>query len=337
MLNRAPGGRSLSVSALRAIASPTIWLDQTLLARDLVGGKGASLSELAALGAPAPPAFAITVPACAAFLASLGVRDFAAVTPVMLPALREQIMTAPLPAELANAMAEGFAALQQRFGEDVALAVRSSATTEDGAEHSFAGQHDTILGVRTQPELEDAVRQCWASLWSERAVAYRQANLPDIVPCMAVVVQQMIRSDVSFIAFTEDPVGERRDHVVISASWGLGEALVSGLVTPDHVVVAPDGQVVEYVIGDKQLMIIPDASGSGVREAPVPRMMRALPALSGEQAAEIAALVRSLAARLGYAADFEGAIAGGRIVLFQARPITTLDSVMADDLALTGD
>jgi pyruvate,water dikinase len=246
--------------------------------------------------------------------------------------VREQIMAAPLPAALAAALAEGFAALQARAGDDVALAVRSSATTEDGAEHSFAGQHDTILGVRTLPDLEGAVRQCWASLWSERAVSYRQANLPDAAPCMAVVVQQMIRSDVSFVAFTEDPVGERRDHVVISASWGLGEALVSGLVTPDHVTVAPDGQVAEYVIGDKHLMIIPDASGSGTREAPVPRLMRTLPALTPEQAAAIAALVRSLAARLGYAADLEGAIAGGSIVLFQARPITTLE-----DLALAGD
>jgi pyruvate,water dikinase len=250
----------------------------------------------------------------------------------MLPALREQIMAAPLPADLAAALADGLAAFQARAGDNVALAVRSSATTEDGTEHSFAGQHDTILGVRTLPELGDAVRQCWASLWSERAVSYRQANLPDAVPCMAVVVQQMIRSDVSFIAFTEDPVGERPDHVVISASWGLGEALVSGLVTPDHVVVAPDGRVAEYVVGDKQVMIIPDASGSGTREAPVPRMMRSLPALSETQAAEIAVLARRLAARLGYAADLEGAIAGGKVVLFQARPITTLD-----DLAMVGD
>lgn len=322
----------MSVPGLPAIASPTVWLDQSPLDRDLVGGKGASLSELAALGAPVPPAFAITAPACAAFMASLGVSDLSAVTVATLPALREQILAAPLPADLAAALADGFAALQERAGSEVALAVRSSATTEDGSEHSFAGQHDTILGVRTIPELEVAVRQCWASLWSERALAYRQDNLPGVKPCMAVVVQQMIPSDVSFVAFTEDPVGQRRDHVVISASWGLGEALVSGMVTPDHVVVAPDGKVAEYVIGDKHLMIIPDASGSGTREAPVPRMMRSLPALSVEQAAEIAGLVSNLATRLGYAADLEGAIAGGRVVLFQARPITTLD-----ELALAGD
>lgn len=322
---------------LHAITSPTIWLDQTLLARELVGGKGASLSELAALGAPVPPAFAITAPACAAFMASLGLTDPATVTLATLPALREQIMTVPLPAALAAALAEGIAALQERAGAGVALAVRSSATTEDGSENSCAGQYDTILGVRTLPEVEAAVRQCWASLWSERALAYRRANLPDAAPCMAVVVQQMIRSDVSFVAFTEDPVGERRDHVVISASWGLGEAVVSGLVTPDHVVVAPDGEVIEYVLGDKQVMIIPDTSGSGTREAPVPRVMRTQPALSEAQAREIAAVARDLAARLGYAADLEGAIAGGQIVLFQARPITTLDHVSADGLALASD
>ena len=315
-----------------------VWLDRGLLDRDLVGGKGASLSELSALGAPVPPAFAVTADACAGFIASLGVADLSSVTLAMLPALREQIMTAPLPVDLVAALADGFAVLQERAGLNVALAVRSSATTEDGSENSFAGQYDTILGVRTLPEVEAAVRQCWASLWSERAVAYHQANLPDATPCMAVVVQQMIRSDVSFVAFTDDPIGERRDHVVISASWGLGEAVVSGLVTPDHVIVAPDGEVAEYVIGDKQVMVIPDGNGSGTREAPVPRLMRTLPALSEAQASEIAAVVRDLAARLGYAADLEGAIAGGKIVLFQARPITTLDHMAApDEVALTGD
>jgi len=169
-------------------------------------------------------------------------------------------------------------------------------------------------------------------------VSYRNASLPDVVPCMAVVVQQMIRSDVSFVAFTEDPVGERRDHVVLSASWGLGESLVSGLVTPDHVVVGPDGRVVEYSVGDKQVMIIPDATGSGTRDAPVPRVMRTLPALTEEQAREIASVVRTLASRLGYAADLEGAVAHGEILLFQARPITTLDHMAAPtDLALVGD
>ena len=315
-----------------------VWLDRGRLARDLVGGKGASLSELSALGAPVPPAFAITADACAAFMASLGVADLASVLPDKLPALREQMLAAPLPADLAAAVADGFATLQQRAGADMALAVRSSATTEDGSEHSFAGQHDTFLGMRTLPEVEDAIRRCWASLWSDRAVAYRQDNQAEGVPCMAVVVQQMIRSDVSFIAFTDDPVGERRDHVVLSASWGLGEALVSGLVTPDHIVIAPDGRIAEYVIGDKQVMIIPDATGSGTRETPVPRMMRTLPALSEGQACDIAAVVRNLAARLGYAADLEGAIAGGEVVLFQARPITTLDTLApTDDLALTGD
>jgi phosphoenolpyruvate synthase/pyruvate phosphate dikinase len=317
--------------------SACVWLDQGPLERELVGGKGASLSELSALGAPVPMAFAVTAPVCAAFMASLGVTDLSALTPDTLPALREQILATPLPDDLASALANGFTTLQERAGADVALAVRSSATTEDGSEHSFAGQHDTILGVRTLPELEAAVRQCWASLWSERAVAYRQSNLPDAAPCMAVVVQQMIRSDVAFVAFTEDPVGERRDHVVLSASWGLGETLVSGQVTPDHIVIAPDGRVAEYVIGDKQVMIIPDGA-SGTREVPVPRVLRSQPALSEAQASDIASMVRALSKRLGYAADLEGAIAAGEILLFQARPITTLERVAApDELALAGD
>ncbi|MCA9878100.1 MAG: PEP/pyruvate-binding domain-containing protein [Thermomicrobiales bacterium] len=317
---------------MRSITSPIAWLDQVPLSRDLVGGKGASLSELMALGAAVPPAFAVTAPTCEAFLASLGFAGHASVVPTLLPALREQILTAPLPAGLVTALGEGLAALQARAGAGSAVAVRSSATTEDGSEYSSAGQHDTILGVRTLPELETAVRQCWASLWSDRAMAYRQAAAPGAEPCMAVVVQQLIPSDVSFIAFTEDPVGQRPGHVVISAAWGLGEALVAGLVTPDQVVVAPDGRVAEYVVGDKHLMVIPDVQGRGTREAPVPRLMRTQPALSAEQAVEIAGVARALATRLGYAADLEGAIANDAIMLFQARPITTLD-----DLALTGD
>ncbi|MFT4041328.1 MAG: PEP/pyruvate-binding domain-containing protein [Thermomicrobiales bacterium] len=307
---------------------PCVWLADTPPCRDLTGGKGASLSELMALGAPAPPAFAVTAPAYAAFVAGLCVSAMDA-TPA---AMQRAMLTAPLPPALGAALAENWAAMQARAGADVALAVRSSATVEDGAEHSFAGQHDTILGVRTLPELEAALRQCWASLWSERAVSYRRGALIAAEPQMAVVVQQMIRSDVSFIAFTDDPLGARPGCAVISAAWGLGESLVSGLVTPDQIVVAPDGAVVERQIGDKQIMVIPDASGAGTREVAVPRLLRTAPALTDAQAGAIATLAREVAGRLGYAADFEGAIANGEIVLFQARPITTLA-----DLPLAGD
>jgi pyruvate,water dikinase len=144
---------------------------------------------------------------------------------------------------------------------------------------------------------------------------------------IAVVVQELVRSDVSFVVFTADPVGDRDRHLVIAASWGLGEAVVSGLVVPDHIVVGPDGQILEYTVGDKHLMVIPGAQPEdGTREVPVPRALRTVPVLSDTQASAIAAMARELSPRLGYEADLEGAIAGDVLYLFQARPITTLGS-----------
>lgn len=315
------------MSVLSTTAPLHLWLDRGEASRALVGGKGASLSTLHALGAPVPPAFALTTVAYAAFAAALGLPRRSGDVPLAeLPALRQTIMAAPLPVDVSVAVAEGFAALREQLGDDLALAVRSSATAEDGAAYSFAGQHDTILDVRTLPDLAEAIKQCWASLWSERAVDYRRAHhLDSDEVAIAVVVQQMIQSDVSFVVFTSDPVSGHAQRLVISAAWGLGEALVSGLVAPDHVVVGADGDVLEYQIGDKQVMVIPGATaGEGPREVAVPRALRTMPALSHGQASSIAAMARALAARLGYSADLEGAIARDTPYLFQVRPITTL-------------
>lgn len=206
------------------------------------------------------------------------------------------------------------------------LAVRSSATSEDSGTYSFAGVHDTVLGVRSHTGLEAAVRQCWASLWSDRAVEYRTAAGLDVEDCaVAVVIQHMVRPDVSFVLFTADPVTGDRDKAVITASWGLGEAVVSGLVTPDHVVVDTRGAIVRYSVGTKEYMMLEDLPpGEGIRQVMVPRVMQNACALTSEQAVEIASVGRSIAARLGYDADIEGGIVDGKVVLFQARPITTL-------------
>jgi rifampicin phosphotransferase len=306
-----------------------VWLDTGLAERKLVGGKGASLGRLAELCAPVPPALALTTEAYLEFARAIDLPQYAGdVSADDLAGIRAQIAAASLPSAVKAAIAQGFAAFQDRLGPDVALAVRSSATAEDAADFSFAGQHDTILGVRSLPTLEAAVRQCWASLWSERAIAYRrETDLVDGEVAIAVIVQQLIQSDVSFIAFTSDPVGGRERHLIISATWGLGEALVSGLVVPDHVVIGPGGDVVEYTVGDKHLMVIPDTgAGNGTEEVPVPRALRSMPSLSSVQAADIASLARELAPRLGFEADFEGAIAGEAIYFFQARPITTLST-----------
>jgi len=305
------------------------WLDGSPMSRDLVGGKASSVSRLASLGAPVPVAFALTTRAHDEFTATNGLpRRVAEITMDDLPRVRDTIMSAPLPASIASALVRGYRTFAERMGADVSLAVRSSGTAEDSAAFSFAGLHDTVLDVRTLPALERAVRQCWASLWSDRAVAYRlDRGMAEEASDIAVVVQQLVRSDVSFIAFTSDPVTHDSGRVVIDAAWGLGESIVSGLVVPDHITIGDDGHVLDYIVGDKHLMVIPgDGPEFGTREVPVPRALRKHPVLTHEQAREIARLAHDLSRKLDFEADLEGGIAGGVIHLFQARPITTLET-----------
>jgi pyruvate,water dikinase len=304
------------------------WLDRQQGDRSLVGGKGLSLSQLAFLGAPVPPAFALTTAAYDLIANVLELPVVASANDTgKLAIVQERLFRVPLPPALSTALFDASATLRQRCG-DVSLAVRSSAPAEDSVEASFAGVHDTFLDIHSLSDLESAVRRCWASLWSERAVTYRLLRGVDAQPpTIAVVVQQMIQSDVSFVVFTSDPVTARADHLVISASWGLGEAIVSGQVNPDHIVVGPAGEIVEYVIGKKQIMIVPGASPTdGPRDVPVPRALQDVPALTTSQVGEIAQLARHVAGKLGYEADLEGAISEDRLYLFQARPITTISS-----------
>ena len=305
---------------------PIVWLDAGPAHRHEVGGKAASLSRLMALGAPVPAAFAIPAGAYADFAASLGLpRRAADVDPAGLESIRDTILAAPLPEFLTNALTQTHRAMSALAGPGLSLAVRSSGTSEDSAALSFAGLHDTFLDIRTLADLERAVKACWASLWSDRAHAYRhERGIAAEDTEIAVVVQQLVRSDVSFVAFTADPVtGD--DNVVITATWGLGEAVVAGITVPDHITVSLDGTVRDYVAGRKHLMVIPNpGEGTGTVEVPVPRALQSLPALTHSQAEEIARMARDLSRKLGYPADLEGGLSSGTIHLFQARPITTL-------------
>ena len=306
-----------------------VWLNETLANRELVGGKAASLSRLASLDAPVPPAFALTTHAYAQFAAENGFPSQAADIAVAdLPHLRANILSAPLPDSISEALASGYKAFQTMLGEDLALAVRSSGTAEDSAAFSFAGLHDTVLDVRTLAGLEVG-SQAMLGLTMVGPSGFlpprwrTRTEISDI----AVVVQQLVRCDVSFVVFTADPVRHANDRLVIGATWGLGETIVSGLVVPDHITIDGDGKILEYLVGDKHLMVIPGGSpGDGTREVPVPRALRTLAALTHDQALEIARVAREISRRLEFEADLEGGIAGGVIHLFQARPITTLNT-----------
>lgn len=301
------------------------FLGRSLAPLDRIGGKAASLAQLHALDAPVPKAFAVTTDAYRLHCAQIGIPDRASAVRIdELPAIRAAIvdtsMDAHISAAVHHAIAETFA------GSAPPMAVRSSATTEDSPAFSFAGLHDTSLAVTDKPgAMEAAIKACWASLWSERSVDYRRRG-DDSLDCaaMAVVVQELVRSDVSFVAFSVDPVADCSRRVIISASFGLGEAIVAGLVVPDYIVLDPGGAVANYQIGSKETMIIPGPNGDGgVRQVPVPRYVANQQALTNDQACQIGRLIRNLEDKFGMPIDIEGGIAGGALSLFQARPITT--------------
>jgi pyruvate, water dikinase len=273
------------------------------------GGKGASLARMSGLGLPVPEGF--VVPADV-LMTVVDVDALRAALPD--PAKAQAIVAAAQPpAEIA----EAYAAL----GEDPPVAVRSSACAEDSETASYAGQQETYLHVRGAQAVLDRVRDCWASFFSERAIFYRQkkGSLDDLG--MAVVVQRMVRADVAGVLFTCDPVRGRSDRMVVEAVLGLGEAAVSGQVTPDHYILKRDGTIRKAHVAQQPFAIVPVEAG-GVEE-------RRLGAEGGEQKLgeeQLRALARigaDLEERLGRPQDIEWAVEGGEIYVLQARPVTT--------------
>jgi pyruvate,water dikinase len=296
-----------------------------------VGGKAANLGVLLAAGLPVPPGFCVTTAAYRQVAAAAGVDPSG-------PAdeSRSRLASASMPADIVSAILAAYAAL----GDDAPVAVRSSATAEDLPEASFAGQLDTYLNVVGTDALTDAVRRCWASLWTDRAVAYRADHGVDQRSVgIAVVVQKMVDAQVAGVMFTANPLTGRRKETVIDAAPGLGEALVSGAVNPDHYRVdAATGEILERSLGDKPVQSRPAPGGATrlVHREGGARQDGLLPDGALQDGARQACLtdaqVRSLArvgvrveGLYGEPQDVEWAIdpAGG-IRVVQSRPITTL-------------
>ncbi|MGO4804426.1 PEP/pyruvate-binding domain-containing protein [Arthrobacter sp. 2MCAF15] len=305
-------------------------LRQDMLAQ--AGGKAANLGELTRAGLPVPPGFCLTTrayldatasPALADVhraLAATASDDLAGLAALAAKA-RAMVLDADVPAGIDAAVRTAYAAL----GTDTPVAVRSSATAEDLPFASFAGQQDTYLNVVGADAVLAAVRQCWASLWTDRAVTYRavQGIDPSAVS-LAVVVQHMVDAAVAGVLFTANPVTGRRHEAVIDASPGLGEAVVSGAVNPDHFVLdGATGRILERRIGDKGLLIRP-LPGGGTERVAQPDAGTA-PSVDDTQLAVLELLGRRAELHFGSPQDLEWAIGqDGAVWLTQSRPITTL-------------
>ena len=203
------------------------------------------------------------------------------------------------------------------------VAVRSSGADEDGSIASFAGMHETFLNLRQIAAVHGAVLACWRSAGLDAPAAYRRDRKLNPRSEMAVLVQEMIEADTAGVAFTANPVTANKDEILINAAWGLGPSIVDGTVTPDTFVINKmRPEIIRMEISDKELMTVP--SEGGTQEVPVPKEMRLRPSLTDEQTLEIARMGIELERILGWPADYEWAIAGGRLWLLQCRPITTL-------------
>jgi phosphoenolpyruvate synthase/pyruvate phosphate dikinase len=209
-------------------------------------------------------------------------------------------------------------------GADPRVAVRSSAVHEDGATASFAGQYDTYLNVVGIEAVAKAVAQCWASARSVRLLEYcRRQGLSVAGMRLAVLIQQLVPADISAVVFSANPVTGSRDYILINVSWGLGESLVSGVVTPDaYVVRKADLAIVERRIAPKRRMTV--LAPEGTQEAPVPRTRQNAPAATDDQVIEMARLSLALEWTMGWPVDIECAYQGQALYLLQCRPITAL-------------
>jgi pyruvate,water dikinase len=201
------------------------------------------------------------------------------------------------------------------------VAVRSSACSEDSTDASFAGQQDTYLHVRGADDVVARVRDCWASFFAEHALVYRsrKGSLDDLQ--MAVAVQTMVEPDVAGVLFTIDPTRGRRDQMIVEAVFGLGEAVVSGQVTPDHYVVARDGRVKKAQVATQPYAVVRDEHG-GVRHEPLSEERGGARTLEDDQLVQLAGVGRDLEERLGGPQDIEWAFAGGELYVLQSRPVT---------------
>jgi pyruvate,water dikinase len=308
---------------------------------DRLGGKCTSLVIMTGAGMPVPPGFAVTTEAFDAVMNQTTLRDHILkhlqnldpndVVDVDTRAahIRELIMTQEVPTDVRDATIAAFRSLMAYCGgDDTPVAVRSSATAEDLPDASFAGQQDTYLWVVGEQDVLQKIRECWASLYTARAITYRMANnISDDGLSMAVAVQKMVNARTSGVAMTIDPTNGDRSKIVVDSSWGLGEMVVSGEVTPDNFVIDKIMlHIVKRIISDKHEELVPSGHGTVIRKE-VDADRRYSPSLSDAELITVARLAKSAERHYGSVQDIEWAIDAdlppeNNVLLLQSRPET---------------
>jgi len=309
----------------------------------IAGGKGANLGELTQAGIPVPPGFVVTAQAYEYFMEEAGIND--KVMEILdqidvndtkqlqeaAEEIKKIIIDSPIPDDLVMFIREYYNELCQRVDEDdTDVAIRSSATAEDLPEASFAGQQDTFLHVSGDDEVIEYIRKCWASLFEARAIFYREENnFEHSKVYIAVVVQKMAIADKAGVMFTVNPsTGE--EIALIEGSWGLGESVVSGDVTPDNYQVdKKNNEIINVTISDKKVMYTNDEDGTSVK-VEVPEDKRKERVLSDEELIELTEMGKRVQAHYGEPMDTEWAFEKDMLFLLQARPITTLGDTVED-------
>ena len=312
-----------------------VWLDAPGAPERRIGGKGGSLARLSGLGFPVPPGFVVAADAYEAFaeahdlaaltapLAGLDPRTPMAAIREMLAPVAERLEGATLDDGARGAIAGAIAELKERAGPHATFAVRSSSLNEDSAGSSFAGLYESYLNLHGEDDILKGVLDCFRCLWQERAVHYRTfRGIKHAGEAMAVVVMQVVRARSSGVAFTKNPMTGATDEVLINASWGLGEAVVSGYVTPDSFIVGPGGEMRERAISEKHEQVV--LTDDGTERAPVPPELVSQASISDEDVQEVVDTAHAVQREYGQPIDIEFAYDDfGTMFLLQARPITT--------------
>jgi pyruvate,water dikinase len=304
----------------------------------IAGGKGANLGELTQAGIPVPPGFVVTAETYNKFMTETGI--FNNIMDILsgidinntkelqksAEKIKGIIVNTPIPDDISTLIVEAYNALCQRIGEDdVLVAIRSSATAEDLPEASFAGQQDTFLNIYGSEDVIEYVRKCWASLFEARAIFYRdENNFEHSKVYIAVVVQEMVEAEKAGVMFTVNPsTGE--DVALIEGSWGLGEAVVSGSVTPDtYYVDKKNNEVINFSVADKKVMFEKLESGE-TKQVDVPEELRNRRVLSENELTELTEMGKRIQNHYNAPQDTEWAFYDNTLFMLQSRPITTLD------------